>query len=246
VSDEAAFWRAIDQQPADPLPLLVFADWLEERGDMRAKTLRMAVAGKRSPGVRPNGAAWWATTTADPVAWRSVPMGRRRSPPASVRPQPSWLAGFYWRFLNGAQEPMQWVRHGTVWHYPSVPAAWQDLCEAQRKMGVALVDPKTGRGAFVGVTGSAWRDESRRVINVALAKLANPTYAAKVKALRDAYPFGERRGWPYKAWLREQRIALGPKAGTASRMPPPGTCGWCNGSGCVACAAERQKVEAAP
>jgi hypothetical protein len=29
------------------------------------------------------------------------------------------------------------------------------------------------------------------------------------KALRDAYPFGERRYWPYKAWLAEIKRQLG-------------------------------------
>jgi uncharacterized protein (TIGR02996 family) len=240
MSDEDAFWRAINERPGDLLPVGVFADWLDERGDVRAKTLRMAVAGGRFPEVRPTGLAWWVTTTANPVAWRSVPRGRLRSPPAPVRPQPSWLAGFYWRFLAGAQEPLPFVYSGTVWHYPSAANAWKDLCEAQRKMGVALVDPKTGKGAFVGVTGSAWRDESRRVIAVALAALpADADRTAKAKALRDAYPFGERRGWPYKAWLAEQRIALGTRPGTASRVPQGGGCGWCNGRGCVACAAKR-------
>jgi hypothetical protein len=34
------------------------------------------------------------------------------------------------------------------------------------------------------------------------------TYKERKKAIQDAYPWGTRSGWPYKAWLREQRIYL--------------------------------------
>ncbi len=37
MSDEAAFLAAIAAAPADALPRLVYADWLEERGDNRAE-----------------------------------------------------------------------------------------------------------------------------------------------------------------------------------------------------------------
>jgi len=41
MSDEAAFLAAIEAAPADALPRLVYADWLEERGDSRAEFLRL-------------------------------------------------------------------------------------------------------------------------------------------------------------------------------------------------------------
>jgi uncharacterized protein (TIGR02996 family) len=41
VHDEAAFLRAIANAPEDDAPRLVYADWLEERGDLRAAFLRL-------------------------------------------------------------------------------------------------------------------------------------------------------------------------------------------------------------
>ncbi|MEK6235455.1 MAG: SUMF1/EgtB/PvdO family nonheme iron enzyme [Planctomycetales bacterium] len=39
--DEQAFLDEIAANPADPAPRLIFADWLEERGDLRAELLRL-------------------------------------------------------------------------------------------------------------------------------------------------------------------------------------------------------------
>lgn len=44
MSDEDAFQAKIDENPEDGLPRLVFADWLEERGDPRAEGYRAMVA----------------------------------------------------------------------------------------------------------------------------------------------------------------------------------------------------------
>jgi uncharacterized protein (TIGR02996 family) len=44
VSDEAAFMRAIQDQPDDSLVRLVYADWLEERGDDRHRLIRVEEA----------------------------------------------------------------------------------------------------------------------------------------------------------------------------------------------------------
>tara|TARA_R110000824_G_C14889036_1_gene644239 strand:- start:299 stop:568 length:270 start_codon:yes stop_codon:yes gene_type:complete len=49
------------------------------------------------------------------------------------------------------------------------------------------------------------------------------TYKERKKAIQDAYPWGTRSGWPYKAWLREQRIYLAryvPKDEVAKKLPP--------------------------
>lgn len=40
MTDEAAFYRAIFSAPDDDLPVLLFADWLDERGDDRGQYLR--------------------------------------------------------------------------------------------------------------------------------------------------------------------------------------------------------------
>lgn len=41
-SEEAAFLRAVHADPKDSAPRLVYADWLEERGDQRADVIRVA------------------------------------------------------------------------------------------------------------------------------------------------------------------------------------------------------------
>jgi uncharacterized protein (TIGR02996 family) len=43
MNDEAAFMAAILAAPDDDAPRLVFADWLDERGDRRAEWLRLTV-----------------------------------------------------------------------------------------------------------------------------------------------------------------------------------------------------------
>ncbi|MEK6239356.1 MAG: TIGR02996 domain-containing protein, partial [Planctomycetales bacterium] len=39
--DEQDFLREIAANPSDDAPRLIFADWLEERGDLRADLLRL-------------------------------------------------------------------------------------------------------------------------------------------------------------------------------------------------------------
>jgi uncharacterized protein (TIGR02996 family) len=48
-SDELAFRRAVIDNPADDLPRLVFADWLDERGDPRGEFIRVQVELARGP-----------------------------------------------------------------------------------------------------------------------------------------------------------------------------------------------------
>jgi uncharacterized protein (TIGR02996 family) len=49
MSDEDAFLQAIRDAPADAAPRLVYADWLEERGDPRAEYLRLVSNSAASP-----------------------------------------------------------------------------------------------------------------------------------------------------------------------------------------------------
>lgn len=49
MEDEAAFLRAIADQPEDDAPRLVYADWLEERNDPRAEYLRVEHRGRANP-----------------------------------------------------------------------------------------------------------------------------------------------------------------------------------------------------
>ena len=48
-----------------------------------------------------------------------------------------------------------------------------------------------------------WRERSAPVIREALKKTEGQPEKDIRKALRDAYPFGERKYWPYKVWLDE-------------------------------------------
>jgi uncharacterized protein (TIGR02996 family) len=67
---EPDFWAAIQADPNDALPKLVFADWLDERGDVRGEGLRwLAEHGKRpacdTTGKRPSW-DWWSRPPAEP------------------------------------------------------------------------------------------------------------------------------------------------------------------------------------
>jgi uncharacterized protein (TIGR02996 family) len=68
VHPEDTFWRAIAHQPDDDLPKLVFADWLDKRGDRRGACLRWMV----KHGVRPihdttdNTWDWWSRPPREP------------------------------------------------------------------------------------------------------------------------------------------------------------------------------------
>ncbi len=55
----------------------------------------------------------------------------------------------------------------------------------------------------------SWRDKARPIIGTILRDLAGADEAEIKKALRDAYPFGERRYHPYKIWLDEIRLQRG-------------------------------------
>lgn len=48
-----------------------------------------------------------------------------------------------------------------------------------------------------------WRDRCRPIVERVLAETADSTEKEQRAALRDAYPFGERKYWPYKVWLDE-------------------------------------------
>lgn len=68
----------------------------------------------------------------------------------------------------------------------------------------------------------SYREAAAAVIARTLAAIP-PAAELKVKraALRSAYPFGERRYWPYRVWCSEVRYALG-----LARRPRPGQPEW--------------------
>lgn len=56
-----------------------------------------------------------------------------------------------------------------------------------------------------------WTAAAKRAIAEAHAQLPdNVSFTARKKAIRAAYPFGEREYWPYKAWCKAVRAYLRP------------------------------------
>ena len=56
---------------------------------------------------------------------------------------------------------------------------------------------------------SSWRCVARPIIADVVRRVGLADRSALRKALRDAYPFGERAHWPYKAWLAEVKAQTG-------------------------------------
>lgn len=59
------------------------------------------------------------------------------------------------------------------------------------------------------MSNSHWRAEANKAIWKVLENIEQPTTLTVVKrAIGEAYPFGPRHNWPYKAWLSEMRRIL--------------------------------------
>lgn len=59
------------------------------------------------------------------------------------------------------------------------------------------------------IQAGSWLDSAQRTIDEVHASLpADATLEERIKALKDAYPFGERAHHPYKMWLKAQRQYL--------------------------------------
>ena len=58
---------------------------------------------------------------------------------------------------------------------------------------------------------ATWRDSCRPFIAEILKANEGKSLKEKRKALRDAYPWGERAMHPYKIWCDEVKIQLGLK-----------------------------------
>jgi hypothetical protein len=54
-----------------------------------------------------------------------------------------------------------------------------------------------------------WRDVARPIIASVIRRHRNEPEEQVRKALREAYPWGERAMWPYKVWCSEVRRQLG-------------------------------------
>ncbi|MFO1046018.1 MAG: hypothetical protein U0941_29930 [Planctomycetaceae bacterium] len=56
-----------------------------------------------------------------------------------------------------------------------------------------------------------WRDVARPIIAETIERIGRNDQRKLRAALRDAYPFGQRRWFPYKVWCDEVRAQLGIK-----------------------------------
>ena len=58
------------------------------------------------------------------------------------------------------------------------------------------------------MTGSRWRKRAREVIYGVVEEVGTDDLDLLEKKIRAAYPFGERKYWPYKVWLSEVRYQM--------------------------------------
>ena len=66
---------------------------------------------------------------------------------------------------------------------------------------------------------NTWRTHAAPVVRDVLERIGTSDPKALRKALREAYPFGQRKYWPYKIWLDEIRRQLSPTPASPSPGP---------------------------
>ena len=66
---------------------------------------------------------------------------------------------------------------------------------------------------------SYWRAHARKVIQSVMKENAGKSAKEISKAIREAYPFGERKYHPYKIWLDEVKVQTGKKVKHPYRQP---------------------------
>lgn len=62
-----------------------------------------------------------------------------------------------------------------------------------------------------------WRERVRPIVARVLAEMREKPEPEIRKALRDAYPFCERKYWPYRIWCDEVRVQRGGKTTSPHR-----------------------------
>lgn len=75
---------------------------------------------------------------------------------------------------------------------------------------------------------TTWRDIARPIIAEVIDREGTDDMRKLRRALRAAYPFGERRRWPYKVWCHEIRVQLGQVEFPKRNRPLP-----CTGQLCL-------------
>lgn len=89
---------------------------------------------------------------------------------------------------------------------------------------------------------SHWGRQARSTIANVVAANPDKSEAELLELVDAAYPFGERKYWPYKEWLKARRTFIERKATEAKDITPIGrrcdACGSKPGSACVAMSGE--------
>jgi hypothetical protein len=67
----------------------------------------------------------------------------------------------------------------------------------------------------------AWRDYARPIIQKVLKETKGLDEKEIRKALKEAYPFGERNYHPYKVWLDEIKVQRGKRQFGRKKVVPP-------------------------
>jgi hypothetical protein len=65
-----------------------------------------------------------------------------------------------------------------------------------------------------------WSEESRRIVAEIARQHPQATGKELRRLFRDAYPFGPRAYWPYKAWLTACRRQIDAREGRAPALRP--------------------------
>jgi uncharacterized protein (TIGR02996 family) len=127
MNDEDAFWEAVAQRPDDDLPKLVFADWLDERGDPRGACWRWVVRRRVRPArdVADRTWDWWSRPPREPDYYPDADVGGAVLPPRLFRRLKGWP-------------------HDVWKGYVSYRAALDDLCRAWAACAAAGLDPLGG------------------------------------------------------------------------------------------------------
>ncbi len=66
-----------------------------------------------------------------------------------------------------------------------------------------------------------WRENCRPIIAKVLKETKGKDETEIKNALKESYPFGERRMWPYKVWLDEIKRQRGLKKSKSSDVYDP-------------------------
>lgn len=67
----------------------------------------------------------------------------------------------------------------------------------------------------------SWRDRCRPIITRVLAENQGKEEKEIRKALKEAYPYGEREYHPYKIWCDEIRVQMGKRKFGKGKSSPP-------------------------